>query len=319
MWEPQALRYFRGSVSAPGRLTPPYGLPRMIVFVHGYNNDRAQATESYNALMARLSSTDQDAVWTLFWPGYVERITGGATDTPLTLAPSDDERGTESNMVLSLPSYSAQVLKAPRVGAALGVFLEAMRPGSLIFIAHSLGCRVALEAVGYLTRPGGQQTTTLSGACLMAAAVPTYMVDAAQAHWYRGPTGGQFVIAARKIERSVVLHSTRDRILQGAFPPGQTAAGEGVMPEAVGRHGRPRLAWSARGDTGLGHSGYWTHPGTAPAAMRVMGRGALRELLVLNGVQGVTWTLATTPAPPVRSMVQRIWRWRGTRQTLTGS
>ena len=317
MWEPQALRYFEGKVSAPGRVVPPHRLARMIVLVHGYNNDRKQARASYNPLLGMLPPEDQDAVWQFYWPGYVERITGAATEAPLSLAPRYDERGTESNMLLSIPSYSAQALKAPTVGSALGAFLEAASPGSLVLVAHSLGCRVALEAVRHLRRPRGARKTVLRGACLMAAAVPTYMVETPQTHWWRKPTGGHLVDAARTIELSFVLHSTRDRVLQVAFPLGQMAAREGVLPEAVGRHGRPDAAWSARGDTGVGHSGYWEHPSTAPATLRAIGRGAVADLLTLQSVQRVTWRLAAKSDLPDRSLAARVWHQVGHRQTLT--
>jgi pimeloyl-ACP methyl ester carboxylesterase len=318
MWEPQALHYVDGSVSAPGRLAPPYGLARIIVFIHGYNNDRQQARESYDALMEKLALADQGVVWQLYWPGFVERLTGSATETPLSLAPRYDERGTESNVLLSIPSYHAQVLKAPSVGRALGGFLEQTQPRSVVFVAHSLGCRVTLEAIRFLTRANRVGTVSIRGVCLMAAAVPTYMLEAARAHWYaRSPQGGEFNGSVTMIRRSLVLHSTRDRVLQRAFPLGQMRAGEGVLPEAVGRHGRPNAAWSVRGQTYLGHSGYWTSPVSVTATRHVIGRVIASQLPTLQGPQNVAWQLAVRPALVRRSLRTRTWQQTAQRPTIT--
>ena len=309
MWAPNALRYIDGEVSAPGRMSPPEVPGRMIVLVHGYNNDKAQAEACYEAMTRMLPDYDREAVWEFYWPGFIERLTGASTDTPLSLASHRDHRETESRYLMSVLSYPAQVIKSKQVGLALGRFLERLRPDAVIFVAHSLGCRVTLEAIRFLVSTGTTGRIALPGACLMAAAVPTYLVDTPSA------TGG-LRTAATAIGRSFVLHSTHDRVLRVAFPIGQTGAREGFLPEAVGLNGGPDTPWSARGDTGLGHSDYWTHLSTAPAALRAIGHACPSSLLELQTLQRVTWRLSPAIALPTRSLNRRDWRSSGRRSIL---
>lgn len=312
MWPPHALRYIDGAVIAPGRIAPPAGLGRMIVLIHGYSNDRAAAQDSYDALTRMLPDRDRDAVWEFFWPGLVERLTGRLSDAPLSLAPHRDVRETEGNQLLSVLSYSRQVHKSKEVGRALGDHLASLRPTTLIFVAHSLGCRVALEAIRVMVSDGAARRTALSGACLMAAAVPTYMVDTSSS----GPPG-RLREAAAAIGRSFVLYSTNDYALRTGFRIGQTQAREGFMPVAVGFSGGPETPWSARGDTGLGHSGYWTHPSTAPATLRAIGHAAPGSLRELQSLHGVTWRLSPALELPARGLTERTWRRAGRRDMLT--
>jgi hypothetical protein len=143
-------------------------------------------------------------------------------------------------------------------------------------------------------------------------------VEDPRKRWYsRGLIGGEFADAVRKVTRKFVLHSTNDLVLKLLFPSGQTAAREGLMPEAVGLHGGPDMAWSGRGDTGLGHSGYWAHPSAAPAALRAIGHASNGDLLTLQGLQRVTWRLAAVSDLPDRSLRSRNWHTVGTHQTLT--
>jgi hypothetical protein len=100
-------------------------------------------------------------------------------------------------------------------------------------------------------------------------------------------------------------------VLRFAFPLGQFAAttllvlkepgegeGEGLRPEAVGRYGNPTTRWLRRADTGLGHSGYWTHPTAAPSVLRALRTNVARELRELSTLQMITWTLPTSPELP---------------------
>lgn len=312
MWPPNALRYIDEEVIAPGRLTAPVTPGRMIVFIHGYNNDREEAEDSYRQVMERLPDADREAVWQFFWPGFIERLTGAPSDRPLSLAPRRDTRQTESgNPLISAASYPLQVRKARDVGRALGRFLDGVRPDTLIFVAHSLGCRVALEAIRFLTSVTASRRASMAGACLMAAAVPTYMVDSSP-----GRPAGDLCSAARAIVRSFVLHSTNDFVLRTAFRIGQTSIGEGFLPVAVGFNGGPDTPWSGRGNTGLGHSGYWTHSAAAPATLRAIGHAGADVLRELQSHPGVTWTLSTDAPPPDRQLTERRWRRVGRRSML---
>jgi hypothetical protein len=312
MWRANALRYVDGAVMAPGRISAPARPARMIVLIHGYNNDRVQAQASYDAVTRMLPDADREAVWEFFWPGFIERITGAAPDAPLSLATHRDDRETESNQLISALSYHLQVHKSRAVGRALGQYLDALQPAALIFVAHSLGCRVALEAIRVMVSGATTRRPALTGACLMAAAVPTYMIKGSSSG-----RPGALRDAAAAVARSFVLHSTNDYVLRTGFRIGQTQAGEGFMPEAVGVNGGPETPWSARGDTGLGHSGYWTHPSTAPATLRAIGRASPASLRDLPGLQGVTWKLSRGAELPARPLNEHTWRRTGRRETLT--
>src|SRR6185369_5317013 len=86
----------------------------------------------------------------------------------------------------------------------------------IIFVAHSLGCRVVLEALRELLdgRAPDAESHRVPGVCLMAAAVPTFMVD-----------GNARLAGAAMVPRaSYVLHSRADMVLRFTFPSGQGAA-----------------------------------------------------------------------------------------------
>ena len=90
----------------------------------------------------------------------------------------------------------------------------------------------------------------VSGYLLMAAAVS---ID--QLGWR-----GTLRSAARSVPRAYALHSLRDTVLAFTFPPGQIFAGERPFydaPIATGLGGWPTATYTARGNTKLGHSGYW--------------------------------------------------------------
>jgi hypothetical protein len=121
--------------------------------------------------------------------------------------------------------------------------------------------------------------------------------------------GSRLAAAAMVPQSAYVLHSRSDVVLRFAFPPGQGAAtallgrgaaadSEGMFPEAVGRHGNPNTVWLRRGDTGLGHSGYWGHPFTAPSVLRALRGRVAPELRPLPTLQQVSWSLPPSPELP---------------------
>ena len=309
-WDRQSLRYRNGVIDEPGGGRP-HGSGRIVLLVHGYNNDKADADHSYAALLANVTAdvgAAAENIWRFYWPSYVERLTGRIVDDPTSVASGRGAAGTESNALLSMPTYPLQVLKAREVGAALGRYLRGVHATEalateIIFVAHSLGCRVVLEALRELLdgRVPDAESHRVPGVCLMAAAVPTFMVD-----------GNARLGAAAMVPRaSYVLHSRADMVLRFTFPSGQGAASallkiaspaaadsEGVFPEAVGRHGNPSTSWLRRGDTGLGHSGYWTHPFTAPSVLRALRGSVAYELRTLPTFQQVSWSLPPSPELP---------------------
>ena len=76
-----------------------------------------------------------------------------------------------------------------------------------------------------------------AGYCLMAAAVVVGDVQ----------NKGRLNPAARSL-RTRALFSEADKVLHWAFPPGETAAGAGFFPQAVGRFGNPVAIWNDRFD-----------------------------------------------------------------------
>ncbi len=197
------------------------GLPRerCVLLVHGYNNTEGQAAAAYlgfrgrqyeqfpalapEALEARLADA--------FWPGDAK-----------WWGPFD---------LLDFLFYPAAVgVARDEAPAALA---EAI--GRIPFlvelevVAHSLGCRLALETLDLLRRAGGP---SIGRVCLMAAAVPCEFVEA----------GGRFEPLLLSLQASFtevrVLHSTSDLVLGLAFLAGQPAAGE-PSEAALGYRGPP--------------------------------------------------------------------------------
>jgi len=59
------------------------------------------------------------------------------------------------------------------------------------------------------------------------------------------------------------MFSEADNVLHWAFPPGETAAGEGFFPQAVGRFGNPMTVWNEKFDLQpYDHGNYFTGLGT---------------------------------------------------------
>jgi len=270
VWKRRSLRYHDGRVESAAGDRPT--TRRIVILVHGFNNDWAEASKNYRDFAqqldsvagGRLISHDWAQVWKLFWPGYVVRpLSPVHEERPDVLPHLHDPADEEKHFVQSAFSYSRQVKKAPDVGAALADFLDAHGALEVVFVAHSLGCRVVLEALRALKAKGHDLRVRLKGTCLMAAAVPTYMVA--------DVSTGSIGTMIRDSPSMRVLYSGRDTVLRWAFPPGQWLANEGARTEAVGLRGGPRGAWRARDDSGLRHGHYWSHASTAPHGLRLMG------------------------------------------------
>jgi hypothetical protein len=127
-------------------------------------------------------------------------------------------------------------------------------------VAHSLGCRLTLELLQRFLQSMQQIQVVFGPVSLMAAAVP---VGTAQRD---GELGG--VIQAVK---SQVLYSTADRVLQLAFPIGETAARDGFFPQAVGRHGNPSVWSSPTLRMNYAHGDYWPGKESASAVAAFLG------------------------------------------------
>jgi hypothetical protein len=251
-----------GEVRRPAALqgaSPLLPRARCTVLIHGYNNHEGEAAAAYLGFREREYALFEDLrpgalearFADCFWPG------DAAWPGPLDW--------------LDFLFYPAAVPIAR--SAAPGPLADAIRriPGVVIvdIVAHSLGCRLALEVLKDLRANGGP---AIGRVCLMAAAVPLEYVGAA------GPYGEVLrALQAANVEIRV-LHSTSDLVLALAFAPGQAVAGEPTRG-ALGRDGPPPDMPGAganvtgRRIAGAAHSDYWGEPRTdaAEAASREAG------------------------------------------------
>lgn len=205
--------------------------PRLVILVHGYQNDITKAGGSFGRFRAALrgalalrSETALGAFWEFHWPG-------------------DDER-----YPLSVLGYPTRVHLADGAGDRLGEFLADLDPRQEVhLVAHSLGCRVALAAARRVRRTNAYAGACLGHVLLFAAAVPMGQCVDEQGRPFRPPM---------PVRGEQVYYSRSDRVLRHVFAVGQSAAGErGAV--AVGREGGPPGRWLTTTNTGLGHSDYW--------------------------------------------------------------
>jgi hypothetical protein len=261
---------------------------RIVMIVHGYDNDPDDAGKSYAVFYKELRKIVDghffQHIWEVYWPGYWPR-------RPSKIEP------------LAALSYSKQSRDAPQIGEVLAEYVQRVsraRNGNLrdiMFIAHSLGCRVVLEAIDRLR---SSSTIRVSGICLMAAAVPTFMVD----------PGASLRSAAEFSRKHYILYSPADFVLHWFFRPGEFGAALGRRwPEAVGRFGNPRELWDRRVEnvvnTGLNHGDYYRGRSkrapsdenrTAPLVARMFGY-ALPMYLPKNDPYAIEW-----PQPPAHRL-----------------
>jgi hypothetical protein len=247
---------------------------QLILLVHGYDNTVQAATGSYNAFLANFQAwlaqnapnrVNLDDVFLFFWPG-------------------DKNWGP-----LSFGSYPLEIPPAIKSAESLETYLSGLiGPNGLsidlVVIAHSLGNRLLLELLKNLANLPAARLN-IRYVCLMAAAVPVAMVD----------TGGTLQSAARSTN-TLTLYSTSDWVLEFGFPIGETLAGEGHFPEAVGRHGNPLADWTATQQMkSYGHHDYWTNKNTPPQVAKIFG------IVLPNQISQSTIAprqLPPTPQPP---------------------
>lgn len=226
----------------PGPVSP-FGQRQIVILVHGYANDQPTASGSYQACINNLTSLPAPAstdlpspIFKFYWPG----------DTRIRL--------------FSALSYPWEISYATDSGQRLAEFLAGLAgPGGtpvlVHIIAHSLGNRVALEMLEAFDATKGN--VVFASFSLMAAAVPIKRV--------KDPT--QLETAANRPARTQALFSTSDLVLHLAFPLGETVAGDGFFPQAVGRFGNPPGVWTRTQQmSGYGHSDYWPGGSAMPDA-----------------------------------------------------
>lgn len=225
-----------------------YARTEAVVLIHGFNNHYGEAGTAYYGFRLRqyeraspqLLPPDLEKILAdLFWPG----------DTAWGLFD-----------LLDFLVYPTAVDTAKSAARPLAEHLRSMPNLRIVhFVAHSLGCRVALETIDNLRREGGP---TVGKICLMAAAVPVFKVQ----------SGGTLAAAMEHATEVRILYSSDDTVLRYAFPPGQTLAGdsEGIFPTALGLH-RPPPGVAGRIDPvaidGARHGDYWGDSERPPASL----------------------------------------------------
>lgn len=222
---------------------------RFILLLHGYNVSEKGGQKALHGFERRLrrysASLGGDLGW-LMWPGDLKvPLIGGA-------------------------AYPFKVTAASKIGERIARFLEKLRnhngdPSEIVVVAHSLGCRVTLEALRTLLERGAPANISIM---LMAAAVPVSEIQ----------QGGRLRAAALYALRRAVMHSKHDWVLQTLFRAGQSLTpGEKFWPQAVGTAGQPGEVW---GESflmqGFGHSSYWSSAETAKIFAQWMGRSSPR-------------------------------------------
>ena len=244
----------RGAVR---EVTPPFaqGRRRVVLLVHGYNNTEEAARRSFGQFTKDLEQLGSSARALLpdlggfYWPGDAN------------LGP------------ISFLSYPFEIEPARKSAQRLAEYVRTLvGPGGtateLYFVGHSLGNRVILEALDLLAAAPAPVGHVVA-ACLMAASVPVEMVEE------RGP----LLAGATLPGTTLILYSRDDLVLHFAFPVGETAAGEGFFPTAVGRFGQPAGVWTGRQElTGDDHDDYWGDPRAVMRVARLLGAAVAWEV-----------------------------------------
>jgi hypothetical protein len=255
------------------------GVSEFVLLIHGYNDDRLYADCAYSHFLSQCGSLSGGLfrlpVAKLQWPGDETSALRGAVDYPTAL-----DHAIQSSLIL------AAFLE--------GLAIEQIACGNVLtihWVAHSLGNRLVLETIEALRQK--RVAIRFASLALMAAAVRVGAVD----------TGGLLRTAALSSASIAVLHSTGDDVLEWAFPVGQTAAGDGFFPEAVGRYGDPgNLGAASQAFNWFGHSDYWFSAYSVAFTLANMGVGISRPTLPNNTA---SHSLPPDNSPPENSTALR--------------
>lgn len=286
-----------GGLKRPGALAGSAAAQRhreCVVLVHGFNNHEGEAAAAYlgfrRSQQAAQPSIDAHTLDTqlgdCFWPG--------------------DARWPGPIDWLDFLVYPAAVHTAPDAGAALADLLRRLQAAGLLrvsFIGHSLGCRVVLEALRDVLAGGGPALGRIS---LMAAAVPIEMLSA----------GGAFETLFKQLASErvpvQVLHSSQDRVLRSAFPPGQILAGpQEASIRALGLKGPPPAMPGMGGNVraqrveGAGHGDYWGHSPSAAASQAADLNAAFFQFTGSSQRSFSQRAVDSRPSSDVRNLGQR--------------
>jgi len=235
----------------------PDGRSRIVLLVHGYDNSVKGARGAYAKFRDNFANElAQSAAGQSILADTFEFLWPGDKAWP---------------PLLHYLSYPLEIAPARNSGKTLARFLRSLSgpggtPVSVFVIAHSLGNRVLLELLKELKQlqsvGGARGQVDIDGVCMMAAAVPVAKVE----------PGGELHEASVSA-RTCVLSSEDDTVLHLAFPPGETVAGDGFFPTAIGRFGQPKDQWhEGQPMPGYGHSDYWQEKATVEPVARFLGQ-----------------------------------------------
>jgi pimeloyl-ACP methyl ester carboxylesterase len=211
----------------------------VVLMIHGYNNTQQQASDSYTNFLAHLSYKRKvnSTLIGIYWPGanwegplYYMQALGQAKRT------------------------------APVLASGLMQLAQAKGYLEIDIVTHSLGGRLALETIKniLLLRQTSPSPIIIGKITMMAGAVPvTYLADV-----------NELQASVQAFEATQSLYSLKDTVLEFAFPAGETAAGEGFLPIALGRK-----QWSGgsqflplmnqQENIGARHGDYWSKESAA--------------------------------------------------------
>ena len=220
------------TLSAPGRV---------VILIHGFNTAPDAAERAFRAFTNRLVAWIRaDDIWEFHWPG----------DHP--------------NIWKSKATYSSRATEAPSIGERLGEFItRRLHNKQVILVAHSLGCRIALEATLQVhAEIPSEDRPPIIHTFLLAAAVPSPMCE---------PLTGKFT-APLAGSREHAFFSPDDKVLSLFFEPGQGFVGPLEVGQAVGLRGRPGPErWHEPWNTWLDHNEYWTDGRVSDEVLRRLG------------------------------------------------
>ncbi len=230
----------------------PAGVGQCIILVHGFNVNERSAKKNYESLSNNLSGGSvfghtPGQLCEFFWPGN------------------------ESGALESAFSYSRQISKARDSGVLLGDYLRQYlqkSPGTqFVLVCHSLGCRLVLEALRSITTVNPNAALHIRLIIMMAAAVPFHFINA-----------GHFNVPLYS-KKTACLYSQQDSILRYLFPIGQSMAGDGFYPTAIGLNGSPLPLWTGGHlETGLSHKDYWGSKQVATRVRAILGMATARTI-----------------------------------------
>ncbi|MFF4427053.1 alpha/beta fold hydrolase [Streptomyces sp. NPDC001549] len=220
-----------------------------MILIHGFNNSEQAAAQSYQdfrvMLRSALSLRNEESLgifWEFHWPG----------DHP-------------TSKLTSALTYTARIGDSERSGERLAELLDHLGPTQEVtLIAHSLGCRVALESVHWVNGPRYCHGARIRDVFLLAAAVPASQCEPGR------PFQGSY------FDPEHIFWSRKDKTLRRYFKAGGVLYHANERDDAVGRCGRPTIRWNTATRTDLDHGEYWKSYTVAKRIGWIMGERSRR-------------------------------------------